>query len=359
MRRYVVLAALLLGGAVACGDDPDAGPDPTSSGPDSSDATPSPSGPVAAKPVRAPLGWQATGVGVDDTVVRGREWTAVTDRDGRRTVLTREDDEVRVDAGRQRRILEVLMSDTHAVVVAQDDLEERPLALTVVDLADGATSTVDDPAPAPNGSTSLTGSTLHYASYDASRAYCLATYDLVESSGSTGYCAHPRSGWTGVRGSPAGTTLTSFDDTEPACRTPLDIADDGSGTPVEGVPACKAWDVLAVPGGHVWSVVRDEQVIEEGELTASVDGRVHLLGPGTTGTLTWCGDSAYFVRDPQRDVGKARLVRWTPERTLEIVYETRGRGAAFLGEPRCAGSVLTISAFAEAGDEQVWATVPG
>lgn len=362
MRRYVALAALLLALMVACGDDDDDGAqdDGPETGPDGTSASAAPSSPVAAKPVRAPLDWQPTGVRVEDIVVKGSEWTAVTDQDGRGTVLTGPGgDEVQLEAGRQRRIIDVHMSDSHAVVVAQDDLEQRPLELTVVDLADGTTDKVAGPTPAPNGSATLDGTTLLYPSYGASRAYCLATYDVREGSGTTGYCAHPRAGWTNARHTGAGTTLTSFDDTEPACRTPMDVAEDGTATPVAGVPVCKGWDVLATPEGHAWSVVVDEEVIEEGQFSASVDGQVHRLGPGTTGSLTWCGDSAYFVQDPQRDVGKARLLRWTPDQRLEIVYESPGKGPAFLAEPRCAGTVMTVSAYAEGGDEQVWATVPG
>ena len=33
--------------------------------------------------------------------------------------------------------------------------------------------------------------------------------------------------------------------------------------------------------------------------TRSVDGTTFDLGPGTTGSLAWCGAAAYFVRDPQ------------------------------------------------------------
>ena len=128
--------------------------------------------------------------------------------------------------------------------------------------------------------------------------------------------------------------------------------------PIEGVTACKGWDGAITPTGAVWSVVKNESRVELGEFYASSDGGYFDLGPGTTGTLTWCGDSAYFVRDAQKDVDKARLLRWTPASTLEVVYESPGEGAAFLGEPRCAGNILSISAFGEGGDEQVWARVP-
>ena len=42
-----------------------------------------------------------------------------------------------------------------------------------------------------------------------------------------------------------------------------------------------------------------------------------------------------------------------------MVYETRGLGDAFLAPPACADGVLTVTAYAEGGDERVWATVPG
>ena len=76
------------------------------------------------------------------------------------------------------------------------------------------------------------------------------------------------------------------------------------------------------------------------------------LGPATSGTLTWCGDAAYFARDPQRDGDDAALLRWSPERGLDVVYESPG-GQAFLTAPRCGGDALTVTALAQSGDEQV------
>lgn len=46
-------------------------------------------------------------------------------------------------------------------------------------------------------------------------------------------------------------------------------------------------------------------------------------------------------------------MRWTPERTLEIAYESASVGNAFLGEPVCGGGVLTLTSFGESGDEHV------
>ena len=45
---------------------------------------------------------------------------------------------------------------------------------------------------------------------------------------------------------------------------------------------------------------------------ASADGTYFDLGPGTTGTAVPCGDSVFFVRDPQGPDEPARLMRWTP-----------------------------------------------
>ena len=50
-------------------------------------------------------------------------------------------------------------------------------------------------------------------------------------------------------------------------------------------------------------------------------------------------------------------MRWTPDHTLEVAYESASTGNAFLGEPACGGGVLTLSSFGEDGDEQVWASV--
>ena len=61
----------------------------------------------------------------------------------------------------------------------------------------------------------------------------------------------------------------------------------------------------------------------------------------------------------QKDRDKARLLRWTPDGELEVVYETKGLGDAFLAPPTCGDGVLTVTAYAEGGDERVWATVPG
>ena len=150
----------------------------------------------------------------------------------------------------------------------------------------------------------------------------------------------------------------TFDDARPvACRT-LNLLD-GSGLPqpIEGPEDCLGWDVAATADGALWSEVPKPRRQEEAHFYASVDGTYVDLGPGTTGSAVPCGDSVFFVRDPQGDSEPARLMRWTPDHALEIAYESASTGNAFLGEPVCGGGVLTLSSFGEAGDEQVWASV--
>ena len=88
---------------------------------------------------------------------------------------------------------------------------------------------------------------------------------------------------------------------------------------------------------------------------ASVGGATYDLGPGTTGSLVWCGSAAYFVRDPQTKADPARLMRFTPDGTLAVVYESASTGNAFLSAPRCGGDAITLTSYGEQGDEQVTA----
>ena len=151
--------------------------------------------------------------------------------------------------------------------------------------------------------------------------------------------------------------MMTFDDARPvACRT-LNLLDAGVPQPVTGPTECLGWDVAATADGVVWSEVPRPRRQEQATFHASVGDRFVDLGPGTTGSLVPCGDSVFFVRDPQTPDEPARLMRWTPEHTLEIAYETTSVGNAFIAEPVCGGGVLTVSSFVEDGDEQAWADV--
>ena len=343
-RAGTALAAALLLTLAGCADDPEgaAGPSPTQT----------------TQVLREPLPeWTPTGGTPDDRRIVGTEWTSLVSADGSEVTLDGPE-QVVVPAGAGRVISEVLMDDDWAVVVGQDEQETRPSVVTVVDLATGETHGVSEPRPGSGGSWAMYGGRLRYATYDPAGDYCLADVDVASGTGDLGYCAPQRQGFSRVSMGAAGDALMTFDDARPvSCRT-LNLYRDDEPVPVEGAEPCTGWDVAATADGAIWSTVANERRSEEGEFFASsADGGVTELGPGTTGTLTTCGDSAFFVRDPQRPGQPARLMRWTGV-SLQVAYESPRGGEAFLAPPSCAGDVLTVSAFAEGGDEQVWARVP-
>ena len=213
------------------------------------------------------------------------------------------------------------------------------------------------PQPGPAGPVAYDDGTLTYAVYrPGGKDYCLATYDVASGSGEKGYCAPPREGFSNATVSPSGVGLMTFDDTRPiSCRTLVDV-DGSETTPVEGAPECTGWETLRTGNGAVWSELPNEKRVERGVFYATFDDAVEELGPGTTGTLTWCGDSAYFVRDAQKDRDKARLLRWTPdERRSRSSTRPRAWATRSSLRPACADGVLTVTAYAEGGDERVWA----
>ena len=368
-RRYAAGAALALILLASCGtdDEPEGAdpaptaPSPTTTSPGASEDTtePGPGATTTADPATNLLDWQSLGEPERNTVIRSPDWTLSVPDSGAEAHLLGPASEETIPAGRGRRITDAFLDGEHAVVVAQDEAEQRSQTITVVELEPFATTTVRSPRPGPGGPVAYDGGTLTYATYRPGGDFCLATYDVAAGSGEKGYCAPKREGFTNASVSPAGIGLMTFDDTRPvSCRTLVEV-DGPQTTSVPGVPECTGWDVLLTGTGAVWSTLPNERRVERGEFFATVDGSVTALGPGTTGTLTWCGDSAYFVRDAQKDRDKARLLRWTPDDELEVVYETRGLGDAFLAPPECADGVLTVSAYAEAGDERVWAPAPG
>jgi hypothetical protein len=132
--------------------------------------------------------------------------------------------------------------------------------------------------------------------------------------------------------------------------------DGETATPFADVPDCKAWDGLRTADGTVWSVIPNEHRIDQAHFYATTADGQQDLGPGTAGTLVWCGDAAWFVRDPQRDGDPAALMRWTAAEGARVAYESPG-GHAFLDAPRCGGDAITVSALTGQGDEQVTATL--
>ena len=100
-------------------------------------------------------------------------------------------------------------------------------------------------------------------------------------------------------------------------------------------------------------MVPNEHRIEEARFFARVGDGYFDLGPGTSGSLTPCGGSAYFVRDPQRRRRPGATDALVRRRRADVVYETPKGGQASLSAPRCGGDPITVTALTESGDEQV------
>ena len=368
MRRPVT--ALALGAAVvvvlaACSSDPsppaDESPSPSTSASESPSETPTESpteSPTAttSEPPSDSLDWKPVPGSVDDTATVSGTWTLTLAKDGGTATIAGPKPRT-LTAQDGFRYTDALIDGQYAVVVAEDHLAEQPNVATVVTLRTGRTWTIDGSSAVPTtvgGPWVLGSGQLVHAATDG-RNYCLAVVDLMTRRQSVGACVPPRHGITNVSLTPSGFAAMTFDAGHPSCRT-VNRVEGTSFEALHGPTACKAWDVVVTETGQVWSEVPDEKRVEDAVFYADFGNGVQDLGPGTSGTLTWCGSSAYFVRDPQTRTDPAELVRVGPDGT-EVVYRSPGHGNAFLSDPRCGGSDLTITALTSAGDEQVSARV--
>jgi hypothetical protein len=291
---------------------------------------------------------------------RAAPWTLTVDEEG--SLATLDGPEPRTFAGTKRyRIKEGLLStdgtNHYAVVVLTDTLEEKPAEATIVDLASGTVSKItakSDLAPASGGDWDLSGSTLAYPTVQDG-AYCLATADLQGSEPGVAWCAGERHGFNNIRVTPTGTALMEFDDSRPSCRQVGMIGDDF--TAIDGPTKCKAWEFVPFESLNVWSEIPKDNEMDAARVYANGADSSYDLGPGTSGTLTYCAGAAYWVRDPQGSDQPARLMRFTDAAGFEIVYESQSRGNAFLSAPRCGGDTITLTSFGDQGDVQVFATL--
>lgn len=367
--RYVVPVAALLFALAACGDDDPASGDPTPSGspatttgsptpatsaPTPTSETPHPSDDplVLTAPATALLDWRPVEGPVEDTVTTNGEWTLTVNQAGDQAQL--EGPSTASGSGTtHERITDAFLDDDWAVVVYQDRQEQDPARAVVTDLAADESFTIDGDSDVPTttgGTWALGGGHLLHATVTPDGAYCLASVDLATRASTLGWCAPKRHGFNGARATPYGDSVMTFDDSRPSCRTVAAVI----GTEVEpfsGVTECKGWDGVLTEDGAVWSVVPKDNRVEAAHFYARSGNGYYDLGPGTSGTLTWCAGTTYFVRDPQLDGDPARLMAFDGQ-ALSVVYESPA-GEAFLAEPRCGGDTLNITALTESGDEQV------
>jgi hypothetical protein len=311
--------------------------------------------PAPLEPRKAVLDWKPVAGSTEDLVTVGEGWT-LTIPSGASEAVLRGPRPVTIRAAAGSSITDAFLSDTHALVVAEDRQATRPDRAVLIDLASGSRTILDqgsDPATAVGGTWALGPRSLVHATSGDQRHYCLATVDLADGSGSTGWCAEPRHGFRGAVITDDGTSMLTFDDHRPSCRT-VDQVSGSSLIPFPGVAACKGWDSAMLAGTTVWSVVRNEHRIDAAHFYAHTDAGWYDLGAGTTGSLVPCAGDAFFIRDAESRTEPAALMRWSPDdHRLSVAYQAAGRGHAFLSPPRCGGSHLTVTAYSQAGDEQV------
>jgi len=303
------------------------------------------------------LDWQPV-PGPVEAVVTTNGTTTVTVPQGSKTARIEGPQPLSVRAGPRGTVSHVLLDDQRAVVVVEDTLAERGDRATILDLASGGTAVLDDGSAPPTttgGTWAMGQDLLVHATVGDDGAYCLATVSLESGQGDTPWCAEPRHGFRGAVIGDGGLSVMSFDDQRPtSCATLLAI-DGADATPFEGVTDCKGWDAARFDGGMIWSEVPKPNRQDSAVFHARIGETSYDLGPGTTGSLVWCAGAAYFVRDPQADTDPARLLRFTPDAALAVVYESASQGKAFLSAPRCGGSAITITSYGDQGDEQVTA----
>jgi hypothetical protein len=354
-----VVAALTL---TACSSDKDGGPaDPAAQEAPAPARAPeggTPDQPAQLEPIRSLLEWVDAPSTVANTVTTNGTWFLTVESSGQEYRLDGPDRSFGTGSDDGTRITNALLDSDWAVVVRQDQGAEKPATAEVTDLAQGKQFTIDgdsEVATVSGGTWALGGDALVHETVGADGRQCVATVDLATRESSIDWCAAAKHDFTAAHVTSAGVTVLSFDDAKPRCRT-VGAVVDGELDPFPGVPECTAWEgALLGDGEGVWSVIPKEDDIEAAEFFARIGDDYYALGPGTSGTLVPCAGAAYFVRDPQRKGGPARLLRWDG-RSLAVVYEAPA-GLSFLDAPRCGDAALVVTAHSEGGDEQVMAAL--
>jgi hypothetical protein len=358
MRRLATLAAavLLLAGCTSADSSTTPAPEP------STPATSEPSTSASAEPTPSDeptdavdlLDWTKVAGSVGSTVTRSSTWT-VTVNKARSQARIDGPESLGLGSGGRVTVSTVLVDEQRVVVVMEDKRAEHGDEVTIID-SSGGTAMLDQKSSPPTttgGTWAMGQETLVHATVGADGAYCLATVSLESGQGDSPWCADERSGFRGAVISDAGLSVMSFDDQRPASCATLLAIDGADATPFDDVTECRGWDAARLDDGAVWSEVPKPNRQEEAVFRARVGGTTYDLGPGTTGSLVWCGGAAYFVRDPQADTDPARLMRFSPDGTFAVVYESASQGNAFLSVPRCGGDAITLTSYGEQGDEQV------
>lgn len=340
-----------------CTTEKDPGPDRPSPQESPAPQGGTPDQPVVLDATTSLLEWVPAPGAVENTVTTNGTWFLTVEASGEAYRLDGPDKSFGTgEAG--TRITNALLDSDWAVVVRQDQAGTTPSTAEVTDLAKGEQFTIDAASDVPTtsgGTWALGGDVLVHATPSPGGAGCVATVDLASRKSSVTWCAAAKHGFNAGHVTPAATTVLSFDDAKPSCRTVGSVADDQL-DPFPGVPECAAWEGAELDRDEaVWSVIPKESDVDAAEFFARAGDGYFDLGPGTSGTLVPCDGAAYFVRDPQLAGDPAKLMRWDGS-SVTVVYEAPP-GQSFLDAPRCGDAALVLTAHAETGDQQVMAAL--
>ena len=221
--------------------------------------------PVTVEPTTNRLEWTVVPGPATSAVTRSGEWTLTVNEAGTRASVEGGNWRARFVGGGRQRISDGLIAGEWAVVVFQDEQETRPADAHVVHLGTQTRGfTVDGSSTVPTttgGTWALGEGTLVHPTLGPGGTYCLATVDLEKQTSERTWCAEKRHGFNAARITPEGTSLMTFDDHQPSCRTVVQVAEDDV-VPFEGVKDCLGWEGVQTADGAVWSVVPKQTRIE-------------------------------------------------------------------------------------------------
>lgn len=315
-----------------------------STGPSSFASSSSPESETSAPPRARGLTWTTLDSWPDgeSPEAASKNYVLLKSRDGR-SVVVRDGDAGEVvhiyHAPEGLEVNQVFLDPPTLAVVNADPAEERNEELVVIDIPSGEQRGLAEGAPQPwMGSWSMGKNSVTYGVRGPRNRYCMAEVRLDTLDGAVVECAPPRHGTNQVEQSPYGFAFTRFDDSRPAACGTARVRRPGA-DPVEvvGPSKCSVWETVALEGsGAIWAEVPDKEQIEVAEVLLRTDaGEPESLGYGTTGSLTWCGKSVWFLRQQE-----SRVMRWSAENGLEEAF--RLAKSAVLSTPVCTGKSISI-----------------
>ncbi len=260
----------------------------------------------------------------------------VRDTESKRTLLT-------YDAPARLRLQDVYLRPPSLVVTSYDEVEDAAPEMVVIDLDTGDERVVTGGARKPwTGVSSVGEDYLTYGSHGLDGGYCLTKVDLSTLQTQDVGCVPPRNGIHQVRQSPFGLAYTRFDDTRPASCGSARVAEVSGRDAVDvaGPAPCNVWESVALAdGGAAWGEVPKARQIELANYYVRQGaGEPELLADGLTGSLTWCGDSVWFVQSYGR-----RMLRWSSETGLEEAFrDPKNHEVSALSSPICSGDSLAV-----------------